>query len=105
MTDDRTLGQVLHEARIEYNPKTERPRGVPPWPERAPWQRDLDEQMAAALETEVRARVAAEIKDRARQLWPPGFQREELDAAAGAVVRGGQGQERSDEKEASHGQR
>ena len=98
MADDRTLGQVLHEARREHNPPLERPWNVDPWEERADWQKKLDEEMAAELEAEVRRRVAVEIKDRARKLWPPGFQREELDAAAVAVVRGGQVQERSDEK-------
>ena len=88
MPDDRSLGEVLHAARIEHNPKTERPRGVPPWDERAPWQRDLDELMAADVEAVVRARVAGEIRDRARKLWPPGMHREELDMAARAVVKG-----------------
>ena len=73
--DTRTLGQVLHEARIEYNPKTERPRGVAPWEERAPWQRDLDEQMAAEVEVEVRRRVIAEFRDYAEQKVPGGVAR------------------------------
>ena len=95
MTDDRTLGQHLHDSRIRHNPPKERPASVPPWEERAPWQQALDEQMAADLEAEVRCRVAAEIRDRARKLWPPGMHREELDMAAAAVVAG---QERSDEE-------
>ena len=96
MPDDRTLGRVLHDSRIAHNPKTERPRGVAPWPERAPWQQELDELMAADLEAVVRTRVAGEIRDRARRLWPPGMHREELDMAAAAVAKG---QERSDEQE------
>ena len=62
MPEDRTLGQVLHEARIEYNPKTERPRGVPPWPERAPWQQQLDEEMAADLAAVVTERLMDKLK-------------------------------------------
>jgi len=86
MAEDRTLGQVLHAARIAHNPPAERPRGVPPWEERAGWQRDLDEKMAAAVEAAVRGMVAGEIRERARTLWPPGFQRRLLEAAADAVA-------------------
>ena len=96
MADTRTLGQLLHDSRIRNNPPRERPASVPPWEERAPWQQELDEAMAADLEAEVRCRVAGEIRDRARKLWPPGMHREELDMAAAAVVAG---QEHSDEKE------
>jgi len=94
MADDRTLGQVLHAARIEHNPKTERPRGVPPWGEQAPCQRDLDEQMAAGLEAVVRGRVAADFQRLADDLerFPeipagvPGIEREaKLEAWRGAV--------------------
>ena len=99
-SDTRTLGQVLHASRIRHNPPTERPRNVAPWEDRAPWQQQLDEEMAADLEAEVRRRVAAELRDRARKLWPPGMYRDQLDlAAAQVVLHGGQGQERSDEKE------
>ncbi len=56
------------------------------------------------IEASVRRRVAGEIRDRASSLWPPGMHRDQLHAAADAVVRGGEGQERSDEKEAGHGQ-
>ena len=62
MTDDRTLGQVLHDARIKHNPPAERPRNVAPWDERAPWQQQLDEAMAADLEAVVRARIAVELR-------------------------------------------
>jgi hypothetical protein len=62
VTDDRTLGQVLHAARIEHNPKTERPRNVPPWDQRAGWQRDLDEKMAAAVEAEVMERIVRAVQ-------------------------------------------
>ena len=77
MADDRTLGQVLHEARIEHNPPKERPANVPPWDQRAPWQQQLDEEMAADLEAEVRARVAADFQHLAGDLqrfpeFPPG---------------------------------
>ena len=62
MTDERTLGQVLHEARRKHNPKTERPRNVDPWDQRAVWQRDLDEAMAADLAAEVTGRITAELE-------------------------------------------
>ena len=91
-----TLGQVLHEARIEHNPPAERPRGVPPWKERAGWQRDLDEAMAAAVEAAVRRKIAAEIREWASRRWPPGYHRDELLAAAAVVARG---TEERDEKE------
>ena len=57
----------------------------------------------AALEAAVRQKVAREIRDRASSLWPPGMQRDQLYAAADVVARGGEGQERSDEKEAGCG--
>jgi len=96
-----TLGQVLYEARVEHNPEAERPRGVPPWEERAGWQRDLDEVMAAAVEAVVRRRIAGEIRDRASRRWPPGYHRDELLAAAAAVARGTR--DRDDGKEADRG--
>ena len=91
-----TLGQVLHEARVEHNPEAERPRGVPPWEKRAQWQQDLDEKMAAAVAAAERRKIAAEIRDRAARRWPPGYHRDELLAAAAAVARGTE--ERDDEK-------
>ena len=101
MTDERTLGEVLHEAREAGNDGRDRPLILLRWADRDPRLKALDEDMAAAVEAEVRVRAAAEIRARARQLWPPGMHREELDMAAAAVVKG---QERSDEKEASHGE-
>jgi len=105
-----TLGQVLHEARIKHNPPAERPRGVPPWEERAAWQRDLDEKMAAAVAARVRADVAADFKRLAADLKPhplvppgvPGIMREtQRDtwlAAAVVAVNGLSPKERDDEK-------
>lgn len=94
MADDRTLGQILHAARIKHNPPKERPANVPPWDERAPWQQDLDEEMAADLEAEVRARVAADFQrladdlERFPEIPPgvPGIEREaKLEAWRSAV--------------------
>jgi len=108
-----TLGQVLHAARVEHNPPSERPRGVPPWEERAQWQRDLDEKMAAAVEAEVRRRVAADFRRLAGDLTRhplvspgvPGIEREARRdtwlAAAVVAVHGLAPKERDDEKEAS----
>ena len=74
MADDRTLGRVLHEARREHNPPRERPANVPPWDERAQWQRDLDEQMAADLgavvEARTRERIAVDLERLARGAVP-----------------------------------
>jgi len=88
MGDARSLGQVLHEARIEHNPKTERPRVVAPWDERAPWQQELDEKMAAAVEAEVRRRIAHELWLRAEDHTIPGERRNAWYAAAEAVKKG-----------------
>ena len=108
MTDDRTLGRVLHDARIKHNPPAERPRNVAPWDERAPWQQQLDEAMAADLEAVVRARIAVELRrladDAAAQpVTVPGIERRtrrDTYLAAVQVVLNGLAQERSgDDKE------
>lgn len=99
MTDEQTLGQVLHEARRKHNPKTERPRGVAPWDQRAGWQQELDEKMASDLEAEVRRCIACELKQWRRLKVPGVAARDTADEAIAIVLRGGQVQERSDEKE------
>jgi len=86
MDDDRTLGEVLHGARIKHNPPLERPRGVPPWDERAEWQRDLDEAMAADLAAVVTERVAAGL-DCLAGSFPPD-RRTAFRAAAESVRKG-----------------
>ena len=96
MTDDRTLGQVLHEARQSAGEQRPRPWPIEDWKDRGPQLQAVDEQMAAAVEAEVRRRVAAEIRGHA-MVWPPGFQRNLVHSAADAVAQGGK--ERSDEKE------
>ena len=98
MADDRSLGEIMHEAREAGNAVRIRPLAPQDWADRDPRLRDLDEQMAAAVEAAVRRRVAAELRDRASRRWPPSFYRDELYLAADAVARGGEGQERSDEK-------
>ena len=98
-SDTRTLGQVLHASRIRHNPPTERPRNVAPWDERAPWQQELDEKMASDLEAEVRRRIACELKQWRRLKVPGVAARDTADEAIAIVLRGGQVQERSDEKE------
>ena len=85
-SDTRTLGRVLHEARIEHNPPLERPRGVAPWDERAGWQQQLDEAMAADLAAAVRERTAAEL-NRLADGYPP--DRRTAFRAAAEIVRKG----------------
>jgi len=77
MADDRTLGEVLHEARVAGG--VQRPRPWPPedWADRDPRLQALDEAMAAAVEAVVRKRVAAEQRERASRRWPPSFYRGE----------------------------
>ena len=87
MADDRTLGQVLHEARREHNPPLERPRNVDPWEERAEWQKKLDEEMAAELAAVVTGRIAASL-DRLALLQVPGLARDSYREAAAAVRKG-----------------
>ena len=99
-SDDLTPGQILHEARIRHNPPAERPRGVPPWGERAPWQQDLDEEMAADLaavvEAQVRGRIAADLMRLAMGAAPM-IERDVWLAARQAALHGLA--KRSDEKE------
>ena len=99
MADERTLGQVLHEARRASTDGRDRPWPVEEWADRHPRLQAIDEAMAAAVEAAVRRRAAAEARDRASRRWPPSFYRDELYLAADAVARGGEGQERSDGKE------
>jgi len=87
MPDDRTLGQVLHEARREHNPPLERPWNVDPWEERADWQKKLDEEMAAELAAVVTGRIAASL-DRLALLQVPGLARDSYREAAAAVRKG-----------------
>lgn len=87
MADDRTLGQVLHEARREHNPPLERPRNVDPWEERAEWQKKLDEAMAADVAAVVTGRIAASL-DRLALLQVPGLARDSYREAAAAVRKG-----------------
>ena len=91
---DRTLGEVLHEAREAGNDGRDRPLIPKPWADRDPRLKALDEDMAAAVEAEVRQRIVAEIRKHA-SVWPPGFQRNLVHSAADAVAR--EGQERSEE--------
>jgi hypothetical protein len=82
--DGRSLGRVLHEARIKHNPVTERPRNVAPWAERAGWQQNLDEAMAAEVAVVVIERAAASL-DRLALLQVPGLARDSYQEAAAAL--------------------
>src|SRR5579859_2386575 len=59
---DKTLGEVLHEAREAGNDGRDRPMFLAPWAERNPRLKMLDESMAAAVEAAVRERIAGEIE-------------------------------------------
>ena len=107
MTDTRTLGQVLHEARKALG--EQRPRGWPveDWADRDSRLQAGDEAMAAAVETVVRERIAAVLRDlaysaAAQPVVVPGIERrtrrDTYLAAAQVVLHGGQVQECSDEK-------
>ena len=91
-----TLGRVLHEARRASTDGRDRPWPVEEWADRDPKLQAIDEKMAAAVETVVRARVACELREMALHRVP-GVARDALREAAVKVSRGGQ--VRSDEKE------
>jgi hypothetical protein len=57
---DKTLGEVLHEAREAGGQQRPRPWPPLPWAERDPALKALDEQMAAAVEAAVLERRAAD---------------------------------------------
>ena len=102
MTTDRiSLGEILHRARQALGEQRPRPWPIEDWKDRGPQLQAGDEAMAGAVEAEVRRRVVAEIRGHA-SVWPPGFQRNLVHSVADAVVR--DGKDRSDEKEAGHGQ-
>ena len=50
MADDRSLGEIMHEAREAGNAVRIRPLAPQDWADRDPRLRDLDEQMAAAVD-------------------------------------------------------
>lgn len=65
MPDSREpYGRIVHEQRLALNAELEHPRGLLPWPERDPIQRELDCRIGSAVAAEaVRdAKLAAERK-------------------------------------------
>ena len=65
MADDREpLGRIVHETRLAFNAELEHPRGLLPWEERHPSQRELDMRIASA----VAARAVADAKLRNERL-------------------------------------
>lgn len=54
---DKTLGEILHEAREAGNDGRDRPMFLAPWAERDPRLKALDEAMAAAVEAAVMERL------------------------------------------------
>ena len=57
MTDDRTLGQVLHEARQSAGEQRPRPWPIEDWKDRGPQLQAVDEAMAAAVEAAAMERL------------------------------------------------
>jgi hypothetical protein len=50
MADDREpLGRIVHEQRLALNAELEHPRGLLPWEQRAPVQRELDMRIGSAV--------------------------------------------------------
>ena len=89
MPDDRTPGQVLHEARIAGGEA--RPRPWPPedWADRDPRLKELDEAMAAAVAAEVCSRIARKCEERGNALVPSDERNAWLSAAAVARAAAG----------------
>ena len=75
--DDRTLGQILHEARQAGGEQRPRPMPVEDWAERDPRLQALDEQMAESVAAEVRKQIAAALQAQADR------EQEALDAFPG----------------------
>jgi len=63
-SSDRTLGQVLHEAREAGGQGRPRPWPPLPWAERDPGLKALDEEMAGAVAAVVRDRFRAALRER-----------------------------------------
>ena len=77
---DKTLGEILHEAREAGGQQRPRPWPPLPWAERDPALKALDEQMAAAVEAAVLERFNAVLPEGAHRPVTP-----ELLTALGAL--------------------
>jgi hypothetical protein len=86
--DPDVLARVVHEARRAFGAALDRPMTPVVWEERHPRQQALDREIASAVASAERRRIAGEIRDYASRRWPPGYHRDELFAAAAAVARG-----------------
>ena len=80
-----TLGRVLHEARRAVTDGRDRPWPVEEWADRDLRLQAIDEKMAAAVEAEVRRRIAADFRRLSGDLerftdFPPGVPRVERQA-------------------------
>ena len=114
MPDTRTPGELVHRVRCAENARRERPFVLAAWEHRTPEQKAMDEAMAAAVEADVRERIADGLRRLAHDAAAmpstvPGIERDtrrDTYLAAAQVVQHGvtQGQERSDEEEADRGQ-
>ena len=102
MADSRTLGEILHRAREAGNAVRIRPLAPEDWADRDERLRDLDEAMAAAVEAEVRERIAADLHRLAHSgHGVPGVQRDAYLAAEHVARFGLAGQEHGDGEEPS----
>ena len=62
MAEDRTLGQVFHEAgRVTVNAERDKPFDVRPWAERTGEQREVDERGASAVAAEAVRRAGLDL--------------------------------------------
>lgn len=111
-SSDKTLGQVLHEARVAGGEQRPRPWPPLPWANRDRELKMLDEAMAAAVAAAVRERDGARLAEVRETIATfrahyGGSLHPQADALAHAVLQvvdkvplgGGDKQERDDEKE------
>ena len=86
---DKTLGQILHEAREAGNDGRDRPMFLAAWAERDPRLQALDESMAEAVAAEVREQVAARMDELAANYPEDVFPADGTsgDAIGGAAMR------------------
>jgi hypothetical protein len=117
MPDGRSLGQVLHEAREAGGQKRPRPWPPLPWAERERELKALDEAMAAAVAGAATADLRSRLADadnaigqviRLAESWQMQGGVIDVEHVAGVLLGTlkawtGEGQERSEEKEAGRG--
>ena len=119
MADDREpYGRIVHEIRLAYNTELPHPRGVLPWEQREEGQKEMDMRIGSAVAARAVADAGLVNERRDAQLFAlrchlpavldalrvaaadTGYgSRAKRYSAALEALGGGQGQDRSDEKE------